>query len=34
MEVIEEIDRDSYTKTPLAAAYVSNSPLSAVVIHR
>ncbi|KAJ5139730.1 hypothetical protein N7448_003138 [Penicillium atrosanguineum] len=33
MGVIQEIDGDSYTQTPLAAAYVSSSPLSAAVIH-
>ncbi|KAJ6119430.1 hypothetical protein N7523_003710 [Penicillium sp. IBT 18751x] len=33
MGVVQEIDCDSYIQTPLAAAYVSNSPLSAAVIH-
>ncbi|KAJ5678266.1 uncharacterized protein N7477_003899 [Penicillium maclennaniae] len=33
MGVVQEIDRDSYIQTPLAAAYVSNSLLSAAVIH-
>jgi hypothetical protein len=34
MGVIKQVDCNSYTQTPLAAAYVSNSPLSAAVIHR
>ncbi|KAJ5996252.1 hypothetical protein N7522_007912 [Penicillium canescens] len=33
MSVIHEVDVDKYTTTPLAAALVSTSPLSAAIIH-
>ncbi|KAJ5586919.1 uncharacterized protein N7459_002684 [Penicillium hispanicum] len=33
MSVMKEVGRNVYTQTPLAAAYVSTSPLSAALIH-
>jgi hypothetical protein len=33
MSVIHEVDVDQYTTTPMAAALVSTSPLSAAIIH-
>jgi len=33
MGIFKEVTKGSYASTPLAAAYVSESPLSAAVIH-
>ncbi|KAJ5085888.1 hypothetical protein N7532_010659 [Penicillium argentinense] len=33
MDVVSEVERDAFVQTPLAAAFVSSSPLSAAVIH-
>jgi hypothetical protein len=33
MTVIHEVDVDKYTTTPVAAALVSTSPISAAIIH-